>query len=357
MKKKIIMSVLIFLTTAYQAMCDKLYKPMLISSGSVGDVFCLGFAPEGKSIAVSSGKGEVSLWKISGNRIVFDSKLLDNYTSSVDSVAFSPDNKTMAIGLGDQKIIIRKEGFLNKQGYTQMLDGLPGGNLVSFSHDGTILTARSLCFKKIKIFSLNNNFVWNFSQDIIDPSGIATSVAWSPCGKFLAFGAKNKHIVILKKNTYQLWEVSQLLKGHTKSIRSLVFSHDGSSIASCSYDKTIRIWKKKENDVWVLAQILTGHEAFVSSILFSADSNMMASASDDDTIRIWSKKRGVWTCSCVLQSNMKDIHSIQFWSQDHELIAVSCLGELKIWDISLPLYMSYKALISRFKDIAIDFKK
>jgi len=330
---------------------------MLTSSGSVGDVFCCCFTPEGKAIAVSSGTGEVSLWKISGNQVLFDSKLLDNYTSSVDSVAFSPDNKTMAIGLGDQKIIIRKEGILNMQGYTQMLEGLPGGNLVSFNHDGTMLAVRSLISKKIKIFNLNNNFVWNFFQDILEPEGVATSVAWSPCGKFLAFGTKDKHIVIFKKNEYQLWKPCQSLKGHTKSICSLAFSPDGSSIASFSNDKTIRIWKKKIYGLWEPIQVLTGHEASVSAIRFSADGNMMASASDDSTMRIWSKKRGEWTCSCLLQSNMNEIHSILFRSQDHELIAVSSLGELKIWDISLPLCVSYKALISHFKDFNIDFKK
>ena len=158
---------------------------------------------------------------------------LEGHSASVNSVAFSPDGKTLA----------------------------------SASRDGTIK-------------------VWNLQSQksiatLADHSQWVNSVAFSPDGKTLASASYD--------NTIKVWNLQSqkpiaTLAGHSNSVNSVAFSPDGLTLASASGDKTIKLWNlQTQKPIATLA----GHSEEVISVAFSPDGLTLVSASGDDTIILW----------------------------------------------------------------------
>ncbi len=162
------------------------------------------------------------------------SKVLGN----VNSVAFSPDGKRLAIGDG--------------KGSVQVWDVATGQVvLMCTGHSGGV-----------------------------------RSVAFSPDGERLASGSDDK--------TVKLWssergECVATLAGHEDTVRSVAFSPDGERLASGSDDKTVKLWSSERGEC---VATLAGHEDWVRSVAFSPDGERLASGSDDKTVKLWSSERG-----------------------------------------------------------------
>jgi RNA polymerase sigma factor (sigma-70 family) len=156
----------------------------------------------------------------------------------VRSVAFSPDQKTLA-SAGDDKMI-------------RLWDVATG--------------------KELQRFLGHDNWVY--------------AIAFSPDGKMLASGSVD--------HTIRLWDVmtgkeSQQLDGHEKEVNCIAFSPDGKILASGSNDKTIRFW-----DVGTGRQLRqrVGNPGQVCVVCFSPDGRVLASGSYDAGIHLWDANSG-----------------------------------------------------------------
>ncbi|MEM7067063.1 MAG: NACHT domain-containing protein, partial [Cyanobacteria bacterium P01_B01_bin.77] len=162
--------------------------------------------------------------------------LLTKFLGQVQSVAFSPDGKLLA--LGDSK--------------------------------GTVQLWDTLTHRVLMIKQGHENWVY--------------SVAFSPDGLTLASGSYDK--------TVKLWSVKDQseiasLQGHENGVYSVAFSPDGLTLASGSGDKTVKLWSVKDQSEIASLQ---GHENWVSSVAFSPDGLTLASGSYDKTVKLWSVK-------------------------------------------------------------------
>ncbi|GMG08914.1 unnamed protein product [Aspergillus oryzae] len=162
----------------------------------------------------------------------------EGHSSSVLSVAFSPDGQTIASGSSDTTI--------------KLWDAKTGMELQTFKgHSSSVL-----------------------------------SVAFSPDGQTIASGSSDK--------TIKLWDAKtdtelQTFKGHSDGVRSVAFSPDGQTIASGSYDRTIKLWDPKTGTE---LQTFKGHSDGVRSVAFSPDGQTIASGSYDKTIKLWDARTG-----------------------------------------------------------------
>ncbi|KIM57759.1 hypothetical protein SCLCIDRAFT_129798 [Scleroderma citrinum Foug A] len=202
--------------------------------GHTSSVLSVAFSPDGRHIVSSSADKTVQLWEAQTGGLVGNP--LQGHTDSVLSVAFSPDGRHIVSGSRDKTI--------------QLWDALTGGQV--------------------------GNPLQGHTDEVF-------SVAFSPDGRHIVSGSRDK--------TIQLWDaqtggqVGNSLQGHTDSILSVAFSPDGRHIVSGSGDKTIRLWDAQTGGL--VGNPLQGHTDSVFSVAFSPEGRYFVSGSGDQTIRFW----------------------------------------------------------------------
>ncbi|OAQ23208.1 hypothetical protein K457DRAFT_1868390 [Linnemannia elongata AG-77] len=210
--------------------------------------------------------------------------------SWVHSCAYSPDGKTLAVGVGDGTISLYETATWEK---TRTFSGhISSVKSVVFSPSGQQIASGS---------SDNTVRLWDAQTGALDAilsghTSFVNSVVFSPSGQQIASGSDD--------NTVRLWDAQTgapgaILSGHTSWVTSVVFSPSGQQIASGSDDKTVRLWDAQTG---VPGAILSGHTSHVTSVVFSPSGQQIASGSDDKTVRLWDVESG--RCLTVV----KDFH-------------------------------------------------
>ena len=203
-------------------------------------------------------------------------------SSSVLSVAISPDGQTLVSGAADETIKVwnlHSGALLHTiTGHSSLVTSVtisPNGQmLVSGSWDNTI-----------KVWNLHSGAllrtITGHSRTFLMS---VNSVAISPDGQTLVSGGHDKMIKVWNLENRELLRT---LTGHSSSVRSVAISPDGQMLVSGSDDKTIKVWSLHGVE---LLRTLTGHSNYVTSVAISPDGQMLVSGSDDKTIKVWSKK-------------------------------------------------------------------
>ena len=191
------------------------------------------FSPNGQILATHNSRS-IQLWDANTGRRIATLA----YQGVANSVAFSPDGKTLASGGSVSGILSDKHTALRlwdvntgRRIASAILREHRGGvNSVAFSPDGKTLAsggwdARGLRGKTIHLWDANtlellNTFEGHWSVN---------SIAFSPDGKTLASGGSDK--------TIRIWDVDTAthkvtLNGHEGEVLSVAFSPDGLTLAS-----------------------------------------------------------------------------------------------------------------------------
>ena len=156
-------------------------------------------------------------------------------------------------------------------------------------------------------------------------TGSVMSVTFSPDGKLLVSGCRDKTIRLWDTTT---GELQRTLTGHTADVYSVVFGPDGKTLLSGSGDNTIRVWNP---DTGKLTRTVEGHTDVVRCIAFAPDGKVMASTGGDLTVRLWETKN--WTLQHTLTGHTKRIKSVAF-SPDGKIFASAGDDQtVHIWDI------------------------
>ncbi len=203
----------------------------------------IAFDPTGERLAIdckSSSKVQIPIiWNIeSDKKVEIDTGLED----SITSMTFTSDGNQLVIGSWD--------------GNVQLWEGNVGKEIASVETPDTINSLTSSPSGNMIAAGIYKSIYFWGSEDlsqiriIQQPAGESYpySLAFSPCGKYLASGTWWKRG--MKKMSIRLWDVAtgeniHTFKGHTTDIQSLTFSPDGTLLASGSYDGTILLWDVK----------------------------------------------------------------------------------------------------------------
>ena len=203
------------------------------------------FSPNDRFLLLGCGC-ELSLWDIQAKMKLrsFGRKGLPSLCNEVVTAAFSPDN----------------EGKYIAGGY--------------FDWDGE---------DRIRVWETETGkLVWKIGGafGFGAPSGLITSVEFTPNSKYLITGSKDKTIRIWDLETGK--EKERLKTG--SPVKSITCSPYGKYILVVVSDKAMQLWDANTGE---LLHELSGHWAEVESAMFIEDGRFILSSSRDGTQRIW----------------------------------------------------------------------
>ncbi|KAK3817618.1 MAG: WD40-repeat-containing domain protein [Benniella sp.] len=286
--------------------------PFLKQESAVG--VCV-YSPDEKTIAVGLDNGNINVYSTSNWEILVT---LKGHNGRVLSVMYSPNGNQAASSSEDRTVMIWnvREGarihvINGDYGWTRSVSYSPQGDQVaSASDDGTV-----------KLWDASTGdcrHIW------IGHTSFVLGAIYSPNGTMIASNSYDR--------TVRLWDVEEgtcvhALLGHDGSVESIVYSPQGDQIASASADKTVRLWDTKTGSC---RHIFTGHSNFVSSVVFSPKGDQVASASDDMSVRLWDVDTGV--CRHILLGHNKPVSRVLYSPQGSLVASFSHDKTVRLWE-------------------------
>jgi WD40 repeat protein/transcriptional regulator with XRE-family HTH domain len=318
-------------------------------SGGIAAVQSVAFSPDGHTLASSDSGGTIQLWDVTDaahprplGQILTGSLV----GGAVDSVAFSPDGHTLVAGANDTSGLFNFSSAIQLWDVTDPLRPHPVGHaLTGASGTAAVL---SVAFgpdeHTLASGSLDGTIrLWNVADPAhprpIGPAltgspggGAVDSVAFSPDGHTLASGSYDGSV--------RLWDVADpahprpigpVLTGGS-AVESVAFSPDGHTLASGSLDGTIRLWNVAgPADPSPLGLPVSGGGA-IESVAFSPDGHTLAGGSLDGIIRLWSLP------PTVLTGGSGGVNSVAFSPDGHTLASSDYGDTVGLWDVADPAH-------------------
>jgi WD40 repeat protein len=143
-------------------------------------------------------------------------------------------------------------------------------------------------FFLFSFFLLVNSGVAQKLETVVQRGHYASvkSVAFTPDGKFLLSGSRDK--------TIKLWELAtgrelRSYLGHTSTINDIAVSSDGKFFISSCADETARMWNIESGE---LIRTFQGHKDLLTSVALSHDNKYLVTAGYDWEAHLWEVKSG-----------------------------------------------------------------
>jgi WD40 repeat protein len=285
--------------------------------GHSSSVNSVAFSPDGSRIVSGSFDNTLKVWDAESGK---ETLIFDGHAENVTSVAFSPDGKWIASSSFDNTVNVWnvKSGQLARK----LEEHSYPVSSVSFSPDGKWIVSGSYD---------NTLKVWDAEtgQEMLTLKGHADNVmsgSFSPNGKWIVSGSWDR--------TMKLWDAKTgremlTLHGHSDNVRSVSFSPDGKWIVSGSWDRMLKVWDTESGQETLT---LKGHSNNVTSVSFSPDGKQIVSGSWDNMVKIWSAETGQELYT--LPGHSSPVYSVAFSPDGKRIVSGSGDGTVKIWDVS-----------------------
>jgi WD40 repeat protein len=209
--------------------------------GHTDVVRSLAFFRDGKELVSSSADTTVRVWDLAGGK---PRQTRTGHTGQVRSVAISPDERWLASGGTDSTVRFwplnrpaERAGDSARDPATVLRGHVSSLESVAFSPDGRTLATSS---------ADSTICLWDVATgtrriSLTGHNGEVDSIAFAPDGRRLVSGSKDRTMKVWDAVTGELCET---ITGHTDRIESLAFSPDGRILASGSggKDATIKLW-------------------------------------------------------------------------------------------------------------------
>jgi WD40 repeat protein len=287
----------------------------------------LAYSPQG--YLISGGSNGILVWDIPSGRIT--GRLASESPNRAD-IAVSHDGSRLAVGESGGTLRVWdtttwQNRILHRGSYYCVQS-------VAFSPDDTTLAAGG-CDLWDYVEGDARLWVWDLAtgaETEIDLTSFrvdeVSSVVFSPNGDWLAAGEADYRSGRVRLWNTETWTSSRVLEGHTDAVQSVAFSPDGQRLASAGRDRTVRLWDVTTGE---LLSILEGHQETITRVVFNPAGTLLASSDLEGTIRLWNSENG--QCLAVLRGHTSAVWDMTFSPDGTLLFSASSDGTIRLWGV------------------------
>ncbi|MBI5218270.1 MAG: caspase family protein [Bacteroidia bacterium] len=203
-------------------------KPKSIIKGNTGAITSVAINPVNENIANAAGN-EIKLWDEKYRLLAS----LQGHAKTVNSIAYSPDGKSIVSGSNDNTVRIwdASSGQLlntinaDQKDITSVCFSADGKYVASGGTNGTV-----------KLWSAQSG---NKISEFADYKTAVRTVSFSPDAKYIAAGGEGNNVIIWDVDNMQLKEN---FPANDKGVTAIAFSDNGSTMVSVGGDANLKIW-------------------------------------------------------------------------------------------------------------------
>jgi WD40 repeat protein len=283
-------------------------------------VDCLAFSHDGQFLAAGGQNGQVHIWRLSLNHPELIT-IVKNSSAWVDRLSWSPTQNLLAFSLGKYAQVW--DANLGDVATTLNFDTSSALD-IAWHPDGQRLSVSG--YQGVKTWTAED---WNEDPHVLTIPSVSVAIAWSPDGQYMASGNLDRTITVLEWGNPQPW----VMRGFPGKIRQLAWSDvltkaGESLLASASVDGIV-VWEKQADESlgWE-GRLLEEHEGTVQSIQFQPNAHLLASAAADGWICLWHKAKQLVQ---VLNGAPNGFSCLEWHPNGQQLAAGGQNGELLIW--------------------------
>ncbi len=305
----------------WEAGTGRLIRRVTISAGRL---FAGSFSPDGRTLAIYSNTGKVSVMDVASGKLV---RVLTLPPGIRPALTITPGGKRLT-AVGTREI---KEWDLASGKELRKISHK--SRFTAISPDGKVL-AQSLTISRKVIIELRNpwkaSVLHTISYEKSNP--YLRSMRFSPDGKYLVIdlrtrtGDNNAYIDVIDVRTgLRVWRTKTSARGS----RTIAVSPDGKLIASWDYNRKLDVYDWAANKMVASFTTLSGSN--VNSMQFSPDGKVIASGCYDGLVRLFDVSSGK---ELHAETSVRSAVQMAAFSSDARRVVLGCAdGTVRLWNV------------------------